>query len=57
MINYIFELFSFIAAVIMYAKDDTKAMAIWIAASVCFGFAASVVDIFLIKKRTKEENK
>jgi len=56
MINYIFEIISFCASIVMYCKDDIKAMTIWLAAAVMFGFAGAIVDIFYSRKHNKEEH-
>ena len=57
MINYIFEIIAFCASIVMYCKDDIKAMTIWLAATVMFGFAGALVDIFIVKRRSHKEVK
>ena len=57
MINYIFEIISFCASIVMYCKDDIKAMTIWLAAAVMFGFAGAIVEIFFSRKRSHKEVK
>lgn len=44
MINYIFEMLAFIAAMVMYVRGDTFSMIFWLAATCVFGIAGTICD-------------
>ena len=54
MINYIFELLSFICAIASYIKGDVKSTAIWLVATVILGFCGTLSEIFI---KARKENK
>ena len=45
MINYIFEMLCFIAAIVMYGRGETTAMISWLAAACILGMCATIAEV------------
>lgn len=52
MLNYIFELLSFIVAVACYLRSDMDGVVIWLSATLVFGICSTVADC--VYKKNKE---
>lgn len=53
MLNYIFELLSFLVAIACYIRSDVDGVVIWLAATIMFGVCSTVADC-VYKKYKKE---
>lgn len=45
MINYIFEMLAFIAAIVMYGRGEITAMVYWLATACILGICAVIAEI------------